>query len=183
MRWARGLSLRMVLLFTFALQPPARASLVQAMSLAQLTAEADQIVVGDVLSVQSAWDPAHRTIISTIDIGVQENWKGTPPANGKAVVRQLGGTVGEIEMSVEGMPRFVAGERSLLFLHGNQVVGMGQGRRLLRWEATRKVWFAEAQDVSGVVTREASGKLRPAEGDRQEPLSRLRDKVRALLGR
>jgi hypothetical protein len=183
MRWARDLPLGVVALCAIAVGAPARASLVQAMSLAELTATADRIIVGDVLSVQTAWDPTHRNIISTVEIGVQENWKGAQPPDGKVVIRQLGGTVGEIEMTVVGMPRFVAGERSLLFLHGGLVVGMGQGKRLLRWESTSKTWFAEAQDVSGVVVRTASGTSRPAEGNRREPLSHLYAKVQALLGR
>jgi len=37
------------------------------MSLAELTAGADQIVVGNVRGVHSAWDARMRTIVSTVD--------------------------------------------------------------------------------------------------------------------
>jgi hypothetical protein len=108
------------------------ASILQAMSLTELTTSADSIVVGNVRGVHSAWDAHLRTIVSKVDVDVDEVWKGK--ASGRLTVVALGGVVGDIEMTVEGMPTFVVGEKSLLFLHGKsqlRVVGMSEGKRAL----------------------------------------------------
>src|ERR1017187_4385982 len=69
--------------------PVARSTLMRTMDLAELTAIADQIVVGDVLSTESAWDSGHRNIYTTIDIGVRESWKGAPPSDGRIRPRRI----------------------------------------------------------------------------------------------
>ena len=161
--------------------PVAVASLMRAMDLAELTASADQIVVGDVLSTESAWDSGHRNIYSTIEIGVQESWKGSVPNNGRIKIRQLGGAVGEIEMTVHGMARFAPGERALLFLRQAQVVGMGQGKRRVQWNPNTKQWLADSPEGIEVVS--AANKANPRASDTHGPeaLDRLRERVRALV--
>lgn len=72
-----------------------RASLLRAMSLGELTNAADRIVVGTVSSVHAAWDLQHRKIISTIEVDIEESWKG--PANALAVTTVFKSkTTGEI---------------------------------------------------------------------------------------
>jgi hypothetical protein len=161
----------------------ARASLTRAMDLAELTTTAEQVVVADVTRVDSQWDPGHRNIITTVAITVQESWKGTPPADGKMVLRQLGGSVGEIEMTVIGMPRFAVGDRALLFLQRAGVVGMGQGKRPLRWDEGSKCWLVDTGNAPDVVRIDAQGKIRHAAGPAPESLDSLRTRVRALLGK
>ena len=150
--------------------PVAKASIVRVMDLAELTAEADRIVVADVVSTQSAWDSRHRNIHTTIEISVQESWKGAVPGDGRIKIRQLGGTVGEIEMAVYGMARFEPGERALLFLRHSGVVGMSQGKWPVRWESTRKRWLVDARRKSST-----------AVASQPEQLERLRERVRALV--
>ena len=166
-------------------QPPvAMASLLRAMDLVELTAGADQIVVGDVVSVQATWDASHRSIYSTIEVNVQESWKGSPPANGRISIRQPGGKVGEIEMTVHGMPSFSAGERTLLFLKRAQVVGMGQGKRRLYREPGSQRWLAQPRKASTeVVVIGSKGHLAAAADDQPEMLDSLREQVRALVAR
>jgi hypothetical protein len=164
--------------------PSATASLVRAMGLAELTAAADKVVVGDVAKVESQWDRDHRNIYTTIEIAVQESWKGTAPANGRILVRQPGGTVGEIEMTVIGMPTFSVGERAVLFLEKASVVGMGQGKRPMRWDQASKQWFVEPGQADGAVRTDRGGQLRSATrpaGESRESIDSLRAKVRALL--
>jgi len=163
--------------------PVAMATLMRAMDLPELTASADQIVVGDVLSTESAWDSGHRNIYSTIEISVQESWKGATPGDGRIRIRQLGGTVGDIEMTVHGMARFAPGERALLFLHQARVVGMGQGKRAVHWDSAGKRWLADAPDGASVGGVDVKGKPRTAESEAPETLVRLRERVRALVGR
>src|SRR4051794_33157393 len=70
----------------------ARGSLVLAMDLPALTTKADRIVVGEIVSVKSAWDKAHERILSTVEVKVAEAWKGAMPGDGRLVIVQPGGT-------------------------------------------------------------------------------------------
>ena len=159
---------------------PLRASLLRAMSLGELAHAADRIVVGHVVSVNAAWDAQHRRILSTIEVDVEESWKGPAAANRHITIVQLGGSVGDMEMTVQGMPSFSVGEKSVLFLQGQvrfQVVGMGQGKRALLWNETSKQWLAEAPDSEGVVEVGAGSKLRQAKTGGSVLLSDLREQV------
>jgi hypothetical protein len=179
----RKLSLLLALAALLLVALHAQASLTRAMDLSELTASADQVVVADVAKVTSQWDGDHRNIITTVEIAVQESWKGSPPSDGKLRIRQLGGTVGDIEMTVIGMPRFSVGEHALLFLQQNGVVGMGQGKRPLRWDTSEKRWLVERGDTAGAVRLDQRGKIRAEVRSTPETLDSLRDKVRALLGK
>jgi hypothetical protein len=161
----------------------AMGSIVRALDLTELTASADRIVVADVLSVASTWDDAHRNIHTTVEIGVRERWKGDVPGNGRMTLRQLGGTVGDIEMSVVGAAKFVPGERTLLFLHRSQVVGMAQGKRNLRWESAGRRWIVEPADRAQTMTFAAGGKLRAAPPRAAEPLDDVRSEVAGLVAK
>jgi hypothetical protein len=162
--------------------PVAMATVMRAMDLSELTASADQIVVGDVVSTESSWDTGHRNIYSTIDINVQESWKGATPGDGRIRIRQLGGTVGDIEMTVYGMAQFTPGERALLFLRQARVVGMGQGKRLVHWDSAGKQWLVDAPDLSRVLGVDGQGRPRASETNQPEALNRLRERVRAMVG-
>ena len=160
-----------------------QASVLQAMSLAELTTSADNIVVGNVRGVHSAWDARMRTIVSTVDVDVDEVWKGQ--ASASLTVVALGGAVGDVEMTVEGMPRFVVGEESLFFLHGKsrlQVVGMSQGKRSLAWDAASSQWLVQPPPSEGVVEVGAGGKLRAARRQMVISLPELREQVTKLIG-
>jgi hypothetical protein len=164
---------------------PARASLVLALDLAELTTRADRVVVGEVLSVRSAWDRDRRHIFTTVEIQVAETWKGTPPADGRLKIVQAGGSVGDIEMRVHGMPSFTAGDRGVIFLRGTAaqtaVVGMGQGMRPLRYDAAVRRWLVDGGDRSAAVLLDGRGGTRPAPPEPTMPLADLRQKVRELL--
>lgn len=164
---------------------PSRASLLRAMSLGELTVVADRIVVGSVVAVTAAWDLQHRRIVSTIEIDIEESWKGPAFANRRIAIVQPGGSVADLEMTVQGMPSFSVGEKSLLFLQGQQrlqVVGMGQGKRVLRWNQASKQWLAESPDIEGVVEAGPDAKLRQAKRGEPIRLDDLREQVRRAIG-
>jgi hypothetical protein len=163
--------------------PASRATLMRVLELPELVAEADQVVVADVLAVRAAWDREHRAIHTTVEVGVAESWKGRPPGDGRLTIRHLGGTVGEIEMTVHGSPTFAVGERALLFVRASQVVGMSQGKRSLRWEAGSRRWLVGPADRAAAVVPGPQGTLRAAGRDSVEALDDLREKVRALVGK
>jgi hypothetical protein len=186
---------RRALLATFVLTPltlpmlgaaPAAASIIETMDLDALTAAADRIVVGEVVSVTSAWDRARRQILSTIDVQVAELWKGRAPGAGRVRIVQLGGTVDGIEMKVHGLARFRAGERAVLFLGdasttSSFVVGLGQGRRPLRFDAAARRWMADGGDRSAAVAFGPGGRLEHASPEAPLPLDELRTRVRRLV--
>lgn len=160
------------------------ATLIRAMDLGELVASADAIVVGKVVSHQAAWDLQHRKIVSTIEIDVEEIWKGPAVADRRMTIVQPGGSVGDIEMTVLGMPTFTVGERSLLFLRGQrqfQVAGMSLGKRTLAWNKTGKRWMVEAPTTDGVVEVGPSGTLRQAQRRAPVPLNDLREQVRRAI--
>jgi hypothetical protein len=160
-------------------------SLIQAMDLAELTARADRIVVAQVVSTSSEWDSSGRNIHTRIEIKVEETWKGSVAVGQRMIIVQPGGSVGDIEMRVHGMPSFAPGEKAVLFLAGQgapRVVGMSQGKRPLRWDGTVKRWVAEAAEYSAVVRRDSQGHLQPAPPEPALGLAELRQRVRALVG-
>jgi hypothetical protein len=161
-----------------------QASVLRAMSLAELAGAAESIVVGSVRSVRCAWDDRHRTILSTIEVDVNEVWKGSVSSS-QVVLVTTGGSVGDIEMSGQGMPTFAVGEKSLLFLRGTprlQVVGMSQGKRTLVWDGATSQWLAQAPSRDGVVELGPGAKLRQAQRQPVVPLTELREQVKRALG-
>ena len=179
-------SLRSVALCLATLLVPSLAagSLVQALDLSELTSRAERIVVAQVVSSKSDWDSSHRTIHTRIEIKVEEAWKGAVAPGERIVIVQPGGSVGNIEMRVHGMPGFAIGEKAVLFLAGQpatRVVGMSQGKRSVRWDGMAKHWVAEAAEHSAVVRRDSQGHLQPAPSDPVTGLDEFRQRVRALV--
>jgi hypothetical protein len=156
-----------------------QASVLRFMSLAELTAEADRIVIAKVVATEAAWDPAHRKIFSTTTVDIEETWKGS--GSNRLRIVQPGGSVGDIEMTVYGMPRFAPGERSLLFLRGAdqfQVVGMAQGKRDLRWSAASHQWWVDSADATDTLVLDREGKARRTSSDAHAALDDLRRQVK-----
>lgn len=130
------------------------ASVVRAMTLDDLVQEADQIVVGKVLAIHSEWDSGQRTIFTSIQIQVNEGWKGNLPNDGKMTLIQQGGVVGETEMAVQGMPKFSINEHAVLFLRGALrpfILGMNQGKRTVHYDGVSKRWFVAPPSHAGVI--------------------------------
>ena len=162
----------------------AAGSLIQALDLAELTARAERIIVAQVVSVKGEWDSSGRNIHTRIEITVEEAWKGSTAVSERLVIVQPGGSVGDIEMRVHGMPSFAPGERAVLFLAGQvapRVVGMSQGKRPVRWDGTTKRWVAQAAEHSAVVRRDSQGRLQPVPAEPDMALDELRQRIRALV--
>jgi hypothetical protein len=157
------------------------------MDLVELTENAGRVVVGEVLSVRSNWDKGRRWIYTTIELQVAEIWKGEMPRNGRLTVVQPGGSVGDIEMHVQGLRAFQPGDRAVLFLSQGEpawTVGLGQGHRPLRFDSLKRRWMVEPGDRSAVWRRgtdEPGAKVAPATEDGVLPLEDLRRRVRTLV--
>ena len=111
--------------------PPLSATIVPKMDLPQLVQNADAIVQGTVEQVYSRWDAEHKLVFTYVPIRVDESIKGGPRRT--VLIRQLGGTIGALNMMVAGTPSFQAGDQAIMFLSDQndgtfQVVGLSQGR-------------------------------------------------------
>jgi len=99
----------------------------------QLVDQADTIFQGTVTSVRSVWsgEGAQRHIESYVTFQIEDSLKGTP---GQAYTIQiLGGTVDDETMEVTDSPKFVVGDRDILFVEHNgeqfvPLVGINHGR-------------------------------------------------------
>jgi hypothetical protein len=165
------------------------ASLVLALDLETMVARASNVAVVDVMSVTAAWDERHEQILSTITLTVVESWMGTAAPATRLVVVQPGGSVGDIIQTVHGMTQFSPGERAVVFLQGPperaHVVGMAQGKRLVRRDSTSGRFLVHAPDRAGatfVRTTPASG-TSPVFDMRARPLEDLRADVRTLAAK
>jgi hypothetical protein len=164
----------------------ARASVTPELDLRGLTTNADRIVVGDVVSVKSAWESGRKRIFTNIEVKVTETWKGPTPEGGKIIIQQPGGQVGDIEMRVFGLAEFHEGQKAVLFLTGTEkasaVVGLGQGMRPVSYDSKSARWMVQPADRSAAVTTDKQGRLGgPSAPDEIVPLETLRARVRKLV--
>jgi len=118
-----------------ALVPAAYATSVIAPTFDEMVGQSDYIVRAVVKSVTSEWrdnpdQPGHRYIGSSVELDVKEVIKGTPPS--PLVLNLVGGRIGDKTLTIEGAPKFVVGQESILFVKGNgeqivPLVGMMHG--------------------------------------------------------
>ncbi len=86
-------------------------------SVGDLTAEAQQIIIGDVTAVTSFWDASHELIKTHVIVSVDQYLVGT--GTGTEVLEMDGGTVGDEGLRVSTLPVFETGDRVLLFLRSS----------------------------------------------------------------
>jgi hypothetical protein len=178
----------------------ADATLVLALDTPAMLKQADHVAVVDVGSVTAAWDEGHERILTTIDLTVVESWKGPMAPAMHIKVVQPGGSVGDMSMVVFGMTRFSPGERALVFLRGAptsaNVVGMSQGKRLVRRDAATGRWMVHVPEAAGAsfvrprptttppaTTPAAPSVTAPIFETRLRPLDDLRVEIRDILGK
>jgi hypothetical protein len=157
---------------------PAFATTVAKLNMEQLVQRADLIVQGQVESVYSRWDEARRLIFTYVSIRVDESLKGSAPQS--VVIRQIGGSVGTIQMSVAGVPQFRSGEMTVVFLKRQddstfQVVGMNQG--LYQIDENFAVSNLFGVDLFDSKTGEITHPLISG----RAPLEQLKTKIRELV--
>ncbi|MCG8346428.1 MAG: matrixin family metalloprotease [Chloroflexales bacterium] len=98
-------------------------------SIEELSAEADRILIGKVLTIREAFTPDRQSINTTVRLEVQDVLKGE--AASEEVLVLPGGSVGWITLMVGGVPNFLVNEQTLLFLADDSpyvIAGMWQGK-------------------------------------------------------
>jgi hypothetical protein len=86
----------------------------------QLVNASDYIVRASVKSVvpeERVGPNGSKLIFSWVELEVSEVVAGMPPA--RVVLKVLGGRIGDRELSISGVPRFVSGEEGIFFVQGN----------------------------------------------------------------
>ncbi len=103
------------------------AALTEKADLSTLTAQADEIVTGEVVRTESFAVEDGR-IYTRATVAVTDNLKGVKNAEVEVVLP--GGTVGETTMRMSEAPSFTEGESVILFLKnsGNRLAGWFQGK-------------------------------------------------------
>lgn len=121
----------------------AHATTVIAPDFDKMVGSADYIVRAVVKSVTPEWRdnpkrPGQRYIASRVELDVREVIKGTPPQ--PLVLDLVGGRIGDVELEIDGAPKFAPGEESVLFIRGNgrlivPLVGIMHGHYPVRRDA------------------------------------------------
>jgi hypothetical protein len=109
----------------------ARATTVEAVTFEELVAAAQRVFVGEVAAVESfrADLGSDVRIRTRVTFSVDQALKGRGVL---AILEFLGGTVGDLTLEIAGMPRFMVGERYVVFTREgdrwvNPIVGLTQG--------------------------------------------------------
>jgi hypothetical protein len=125
--------LPLCILFASLMTVVARATTVIPPTFDSLVSSANTIFVGEVMNVRSVWiaGPRGRAIVTDVTFKVEDVWKGAVGA--VTQLEFLGGTIGDTRMEVAGMPEFLEGQRSVLFVSSqvkaiSPLVGFSHGR-------------------------------------------------------
>lgn len=167
----------------------AEASIVEAMSLAEMASAADVIVVARVEAQRSRYDAQGR-IVTDVSLRVEDSLLGGLAVGSTTSVLRLGGVVGDLGLRVEGEAIYQTGESIVLFARRVSTregevlrpVGMAQGVLPLATRGGIEVALPGGAGLD-LVTRSADGTLAPAEGALAAPRGRdeLLDEIRALV--
>ena len=155
---------------------PLFATTVNKMELPELVTTADSIVQGRVDSVESRWE--NKLAYTYVSISVDDPLKGERRRT--VLVRQLGGKIGALNVTVSGMPKFSTGDQVIVFLKSQQngtfeVVGLNQGK----YEIVND--FAIA-NVSGLTLLDPkTGQLTDAGFVQKAPLEAFKAQIRGLV--
>ncbi|MBI2569243.1 MAG: hypothetical protein HYV63_19665 [Candidatus Schekmanbacteria bacterium] len=101
-------------------------------SLEEMPATAQRVVVGELASVSTRWDDKHIMVWTDYTFTTADQWSGRPVGT-TFIVSVAGGEVGNEARYVSDVPSFFQDQQYVLFLHGNEhkyhspVIGEWQG--------------------------------------------------------
>ncbi|MCB9547113.1 MAG: hypothetical protein H6706_14870 [Myxococcales bacterium] len=130
----------------------ASATIVQSLSLDEISRKADVIVHGTVVEQSTAWNETRTRIYTVTTVEVKDRVKGQGET--RIRIRQLGGTVDGITQSIVGNARMAKGEEVVLFLTRDTakdlhyVVGMAQGKYAVDRQAPEPVVRHELEGLA-----------------------------------
>jgi len=118
LRFSVRLLLLIAFLTTVSAPRPSFATVVVPVSNPDLAKQATAIIIGKVSSLQSTWDPQGQKIVTYITLTVEEVLKGLVP-DSTLTIKEIGGTVDDLQLWIDGNPEFTQGEKVLVFLTQN----------------------------------------------------------------
>jgi hypothetical protein len=158
---------------------PVGASTFLKMTQKDLVRESAAVIQGEVVQVNSFWEPTGTIIVTEALVKVEDLVFGKAPS--VVVVRTAGGEVDGFYIEAHGFPQFKAGERVLLFLEPerdgyNRVAGHQQGHfHVIRDKAGVEQAVPTFVHADGLVGADG----RPAGLQKSLPLDALKDSIRA----
>jgi hypothetical protein len=132
-----------------------------------LVARSQDIVVGEIGTPRSYWNPEHTRILTDVPVRVTRAIKGG--AAETLTLTQVGGEVDGMRYTIDGSPTFTPGEEALLFVWRDakgvgQVSGLAQGKFDIRRDRatgarilSRPMPGLEFHDVRSLKAAPASG--------------------------
>lgn len=171
------------------LAAPSSATTLLRLTVEEMSVQAEMIVVGEVTEVQSQWNAARTMIYTYVTVDVAQCIAG---ACGDTVkIKQRGGSVGQWSLPIPGMPKFVAGQKVLLFLEKDPegvpgyayVLGMCQGMFVITKDAKEGKDVAVQQGGAALADVGADGVIRvlPGEKPLKVVLKNLLKKIKTAL--
>ncbi len=182
-------SLRMTMgLCALAFVVPAAASTFLELSQEELVAQADSVVQGRVIEVQSFWNRQGTAIVTEAMVEVEETVLGRERSHVRLVT--FGGEVGGYAIEAHGFPTFKKGQRLLVFLEpgrkgedgAHRVLGYRQGEFEVRKDQRGReiaVPMWEAAERVRILKKDGS----EAEAPRVRALDELKREIRETAGR
>ena len=172
-----------ILAAVFSVPAASQATTLARLSLGQLAGAADAVARVRCAGAESHWENGSIWTLTTFD--VVESMKGNLPA--RMTVRVPGGRVGHLIVTVDGTPKFNAGDDSIVFLvssraGGFSVAGWVEGTfRIALDPRTRRETVT--QDSSAFAVFDAATRSFKAEGIRRMPIEQFRARVAAAITR
>lgn len=172
-----------ILAAVFSVPAASQATTLARLSLGQLAGAADAVARVRRAGAESHWENGSIWTVTTFD--VVESMKGNLPA--RMTVRVPGGRVGHLIVTVDGTPKFNAGDDSIVFLvssraGGFSVAGWVEGTfRIALDPRTRRETVT--QDSSAFAVFDAATRSFKAEGIRRMPIEQFRARVAAAITR
>jgi len=160
-----------------------RATTLARMSLDQLAAAADAVARLRCAGSESHWENGAIWTVTTFE--VVESMKGTLPP--QVTVRLPGGRAGHLTATVDGTPRFIAGDEAIVFLErsragGFSVTGWVEGAfRIARDPRTGHETVT--QDSSTFAVFDPATRVFRTEGIRRMPVEQFRERLAAAIAR
>lgn len=169
---------------TLVLALPAGASTFIEMTRDELVEQADAVVAGRVVEVNSFWNREGTAIMTEAVIEVEDSILGNAPSHVR--VRTFGGQVGDYKIVAHGFPTFERNERLLLFLEPKQdgfhkVLGYGQGEFRIRADKNGREMAVPTWEADTVRILKADGT--PARVPRAVPLEAFKRQIRETADR
>lgn len=168
--------------------PHARASVVQALSLEELTRKAELVIVAVPTGQHSRLHLDGKMIVTDVNLRVDDVLKGQVKRASNVVATVLGGRLDQLALQVPGEASFVSGMRVVVFLYRSQasddlrVVGMSQGVLALVQQGANTMALPGGAGAA-LVDRGGDGVLRDAPNAlmRPLPIGELLDRIRSIV--